>query len=226
MHLSGMSSSISTTLFSSAAGWFQVQCSSCTAALQVRLPEGITKVRCDLCRAIFQVKVAAHDLPVRAPSAPRRAPRKKRKLPAGLEAYNCWKKGELKRLRSAEPGLPFSAFNARLAAAWKSAAANPKNGGGDRAAAPAPTAAPAPAQTAVPTPALRPTPTPTLNPNVCSFCHATDRLFEGRPTGSKLHKCKKRGCVYLWHDACLGEFAGDDESKMCRMHASHMATPG
>lgn len=177
-----------TSFFDSAAGWFQVQCSSCTAALQVRLAGGETNVCCDLCGVVFCVKVAASDLPQRAEAAPRRQPRSKRKLPAALQAYNGWKRGAVKRLRAAEPGLGFADLNGRLAAEWRLAAENDANedGGGGPA-----TAAPAAAANAHTSPRRK----GALRADDCGGCGKPVPWDRAQHTQDPRHKCAECGHV-------------------------------
>ena len=84
------------------ASWFQVNCPSCTAALQVRLAEGSWPVACSQalkCHAIFTVKVHASML--KAPEAlPVASKRHSVRVAQAVHAYNLFIKIEAKRLRA------------------------------------------------------------------------------------------------------------------------------
>ena len=117
------------------AGWFQVVCPMCDAALQVRLPEGTSSVRCSRalnCAADFRVFVPAVALkdavPVGDDQVRRARPLDEDKEPSALVLYRAFMKTELARLRHDERGLARPEAMKRAAAAWRRAPANPMNG--------------------------------------------------------------------------------------------------
>ena len=48
-----------------ALAWFQVACPNCAAALQVKLPAGVTAVHCSQCEEVFRVDVPVSAVPER-----------------------------------------------------------------------------------------------------------------------------------------------------------------
>ena len=96
--------------------WFQVTCPNCTAALQVRLPEGVTSVQCSQCKAVFAVQVQpiALNTSGQAPLAKRSRKRKTgdkaglgSEAPARtLSAYNVFMKCEVAKVKGERPELP------------------------------------------------------------------------------------------------------------------------
>ena len=117
--------------------WFQVTCPSCTAALQVRLPEGVTSVQCSQCKAIFAVQVQpiALNMSGSAPVAKRSRKRKSGKDAGStdpsrqLSAYNVFMKGEVAKVKSEHPELQHRDAFKLAAERWQSSPMNPQNGG-------------------------------------------------------------------------------------------------
>jgi len=120
--------------------WFQVTCPNCTAALQVRLPEGVTSVQCSQCKAVFAVQVQPIALST-ASSQPLAKRSRKRKSSGDnkqgggaepsrtLSAYNVFMKGEVAKVKSEHPELPHREAFKLAAERWQSSPANPQNGG-------------------------------------------------------------------------------------------------
>jgi LSD1 subclass zinc finger protein len=107
---------------------FLVVCPLCSAALQIYA--GTSSVRCDFCDDIFKVSVSQSHLPARAlQQRPRREPRRARKLPSVLAAFNQFKKAEMARLAAANPTLTKRERFTQACANWRAAPENPKNGG-------------------------------------------------------------------------------------------------
>ena len=127
--------------------WFQVTCPKCTAALQVRLPEGVTSVQCSQCKAVFAVQVqpvALNSSSGSAPAAKRSRKRKKDSTgaspsaaggsgqpqpPRALSAYNVFMKGEVAKVKSEHPELAHREAFKLAAERWQSSPMNPQNGG-------------------------------------------------------------------------------------------------
>ena len=92
--------------------WFQVTCPSCAAALQVKLPEGVTSVQCSQCKAVFAVQVQPTALAAQAqPAAGKRSRKRKTEKdnnapPRTLSAYNVFMKGEVAKVKGEHPELP------------------------------------------------------------------------------------------------------------------------
>jgi len=92
--------------------WFQVTCPSCTANLQVRLPEGITSVQCSECKAVFAVQIQPTALaPQAQPSSGKRSRKRKSDKdasapPRALSAYNVFMKAEVTNVKAEHPDLP------------------------------------------------------------------------------------------------------------------------
>jgi LSD1 subclass zinc finger protein len=95
--------------------WFQVTCPNCTAALQVRLPEGVTTVQCSQCKAVFAVQVQPVALNTSSTQAPTKRSRKRKsstadkssgEVPRTLSAYNVFMKGEVAKVKGEHPELP------------------------------------------------------------------------------------------------------------------------
>lgn len=92
--------------------WFQVTCPSCAAALQVKLPEGVTSVQCSQCKAVFGVQVQPTALAAQsAPASGKRSRKRKSEKdtnapPRTLSAYNVFMKGEVAKVKSERPELP------------------------------------------------------------------------------------------------------------------------
>ena len=138
---------------SAPASWFQVNCPSCTAALQVRLAEGSWPVACSQalkCHAIFTVKVHAQML--KAPEAlPVASKRHSVRVARAVNAYNLFIKIEAKRLRTLDRTLKAADAWTLAAAGWAASPMNPKNApAGVTVTATAGAAAAAAAATAVP----------------------------------------------------------------------------
>ena len=118
--------------------WFQVTCPACTAALQVRLPEGVTSVQCSQCKAVFAVQVQPIALSANS-SVP--APKRSRKRKGGnkaessaepnrtLSAYNVFMKSEVARVKAERPELPHREAFKMAAENWQTSPMNPQNGG-------------------------------------------------------------------------------------------------
>ena len=91
--------------------WFQVTCPSCAAALQVKLPEGVTSVQCSQCKAVFGVQVQPTALAAQSvPAAGKRSRKRKTDkdtsgVPRTLSAYNVFMKGEVAKVKSEHPEL-------------------------------------------------------------------------------------------------------------------------
>ena len=138
---------------SAPASWFQVNCPSCTAALQVRLAEGSWPVACSQvlqCKAIFTVKVHASML--KTPEAPPVASKRHTvRVAQAVHTYNLFIKIEAKRLRTLDRTLTAAHAWTLAAAGWAVSPMNPKNApAGVTATATAGAAAAAAAATAVP----------------------------------------------------------------------------
>jgi LSD1 subclass zinc finger protein len=99
--------------------WFQVTCPNCTAALQVRLPEGVTSVQCSQCKAVFAVQVQPIALSSSGQAPPTKRSRKRKAAdksggaipgdgsqPRTLSAYNVFMKGEVAKVKTEHPELP------------------------------------------------------------------------------------------------------------------------
>ena len=92
--------------------WFQVTCPSCAAALQVKLPEGVTSVQCSQCKAVFGVQVQPTALASQSvPAAGKRSRKRKTEKdtsapPRTLSAYNVFMKGEVAKVKTEHPELP------------------------------------------------------------------------------------------------------------------------
>ena len=92
--------------------WFQVTCPSCAAALQVKLPEGVTSVQCSQCKAVFGVQVQPTALSAQSVPAAGKRSRKRSKTekdtnapPRTLSAYNVFMKGEVAKVKNEHPEL-------------------------------------------------------------------------------------------------------------------------
>jgi len=119
--------------------WFQVTCPNCTAALQVRLPEGVTSVQCSQCKAVFAVQVQpiALNTSGQAPLAKRSRKRKTGDKGGGsndapartLSAYNVFMKCEVAKVKNEHPELPHREAFKLAAERWQSSPMNPQNGG-------------------------------------------------------------------------------------------------
>lgn len=122
--------------------WFQVMCPQCTAALQVKLPEGVTTVECSQCKSTFGVQVQATAMPSHASAAESKSSRRSRAPCSSKEArgsrrteamklYNEFMKEEIPRLRHEHPELASKEHHTtvfRMAAHnWAAARTNPKN---------------------------------------------------------------------------------------------------
>ena len=114
---------------SAPASWFQVNCPSCTAALQVRLAEGSWPVACSQvlrCKAIFTVKVHASML--KTPEAPPVASKRHTvRVAQAVHTYNLFIKIEAKRLRTLDRTLTAAHAWTLAAAGWAASQMNPKN---------------------------------------------------------------------------------------------------
>ena len=115
------------------ASWFQLSCPECDAALQARLPAGVTPVKCSLseCKHIFRVRV--DDSMLRdgeAPAAFRRqrgvGEVKEKKATPIQELYRACMSANVKRIKK-ELGCTQQAAFAHAAAGWADAPCNPKN---------------------------------------------------------------------------------------------------
>ena len=87
--------------------WFQVTCPTCTAQLQVRLPEGITSVQCSQCKAVFAVQIQPTALDSTQPPGSKRSRKRKaggdkdpNAVPRALSAYNVFMKQEVARVKA------------------------------------------------------------------------------------------------------------------------------
>ena len=117
--------------------WFQVQCPQCCAALQTKLPAGVTSVQCSQCKTVFTVEVDASWMPDRQElELNRRARRSKQqktdrcRTPT-MKLYNDFMREEMARLRRERPelrGKEHHTTTFRMAASnWRQAPVNPKN---------------------------------------------------------------------------------------------------
>ena len=109
------------------AAWFQVNCPACTAALQVRLGEGSTRVACSdalECKAVFTVEV--HSSMLKDLAAPAATTRYTVKSARALTAYNLFIKSETARLQRLDRTLDRKAAWSRAAAGWATSLMNPK----------------------------------------------------------------------------------------------------
>lgn len=118
-----------------AMAWFQVNCPTCRAALQVWLEAGRTTVQCSApapmtCTVLFDVHVDASAMPAAA-AKPSRRKIHMQMAPKALTAYNLFMKAEMAAARQSLVGLHgrdlTTAAFARAASRWKDAAANPRN---------------------------------------------------------------------------------------------------
>ena len=87
--------------------WFQVTCPTCTAQLQVRLPEGITSVQCSQCKTVFAVQIQPTALDSTQPPGSKRSRKRKaggdkdpNAVPRALSAYNVFMKQEVARVKA------------------------------------------------------------------------------------------------------------------------------
>ena len=87
--------------------WFQVTCPTCTAQLQVRLPEGITSVQCSQCKAVFAVQIQPTALDSTQPPGSKRSRKRKvggdkdpNAVPRALSAYNVFMKQEVAKVKA------------------------------------------------------------------------------------------------------------------------------
>ena len=116
--------------------WFQVMCPECAAALQTKLPAGVTSVQCSQCRSTFGVEVKENFLPAREQAQPSRRQQASkeqqsdRRTPT-MKLYNDFMREEMARLRRERPelrGKEHHTTTFRMAASnWADAPANPKN---------------------------------------------------------------------------------------------------
>ena len=124
--------------------WFQVTCPTCTAQLQVRLPEGITSVQCSQCKAVFAVQVQPVALSSAGSQVPAKRSRKRKsgdkvalsgggassaEAPRLLSAYNVFMKGEVAKVKGEHPDLPHREAFKLAAERWQASPMNPQNGG-------------------------------------------------------------------------------------------------
>ena len=119
--------------------WFQVTCPNCTAALQVRLPEGVTSVQCSQCKAVFAVQVQPIALSTSSSQPAVKRSRKRKSIDKNnpgsadvnrtLSAYNVFMKGEVAKVKSEHPELPHREAFKLAAERWQSSPMNPQNGG-------------------------------------------------------------------------------------------------
>ena len=117
--------------------WFQVNCPTCTAALQVWLDAGTKTVECSAptlatgahCAALFDVHVPQCFLP--EPTAPPERRRLVDLKPRSLTAYNKFMAAEVKRVKltlTTLTGRERQRAAFRIAATnWESSSLNPKN---------------------------------------------------------------------------------------------------
>ena len=118
--------------------WFQVMCPKCTAALQTRLPVGITAVECSQCKEVFSVQVEDAAMPSDMTSVLVKRSRIENVTPPSQvrAAYNSFLKSEMRRLYKEEPNLTRQDVMRKAAADWQDSPLNPHNGT-DLAGAPA-----------------------------------------------------------------------------------------
>jgi hypothetical protein len=120
-----------------AMAWFQVNCPTCDAALQVWLDVGTTSVRCSApavatpapCAALFDVHVPQSF--ITSPNGQRSRRRLADWNPRAVTAYNKYMASEVPRVKLTLTAVVGRAREraafARAAASWKSASSNPKN---------------------------------------------------------------------------------------------------
>ena len=115
--------------------WFQVTCPSCTAQLQVRLPEGITSVQCSQCKAVFAVQIQPTELDSSAAPMGSKKSRKRKvekdpnATPRALSAYNVFMKSEVAKVKAQHPELLHREAFKLAAERWQASPMNPQNGG-------------------------------------------------------------------------------------------------
>ena len=115
--------------------WFQVTCPSCTAQLQVRLPEGITSVQCSQCKAVFAVQIQPTALDSHAAPMGSKKSRKRKQekdpnaTPRALSAYNVFMKSEVAKVKAQHPDLLHREAFKLAAERWQASPMNPQNGG-------------------------------------------------------------------------------------------------
>ena len=116
--------------------WFQVTCPSCTAQLQVRLPEGITSVQCSQCKAVFAVQIQPTALDSSAqPMGSKRSRKRKagekdpNAVPRALSAYNVFMKQEVAKVKGQHPEMQHRDAFKMAAERWQASPMNPQNGG-------------------------------------------------------------------------------------------------
>jgi hypothetical protein len=127
------------TALCAAMAWFQVNCPTCNAALQVWLDVGTTTVECSapalgttsICASHFDVNVPQSFLP--APTAAHSGRRLVDRKPRGVAAYNTFMAAEVPKVKLTLPAFlagrerQKAAF-AKAAANWEHSSTNPKNG--------------------------------------------------------------------------------------------------
>ena len=132
------------TMYGSDTAWFQVICPSCTAALQTRLPVGVTPVECSQCKTVFAVQIHAavmKDVVMQSPSKVKRT--RKASLRAAAErdleeqrrngpppvtlAYRLFLSQEMRHLYKEHPGMSHTDVMRKAASNWAASPMNPKN---------------------------------------------------------------------------------------------------
>ena len=115
--------------------WFQANCPTCGAHLQVRLPEGITSVQCSECKAVFAVQIQPTALtPQAQPASSKRSRKRKSEKdtaapPRALSAYNVFMKAEVAKVKAEHPQLAHREAFKMAAERWQASPMNPQNGG-------------------------------------------------------------------------------------------------
>ena len=126
--------------------WFQVCCPECDAALQVKLPVGITSVECSQCEVIFSVKIQAaamKDVVLESPSKRKRSRadsvraaalkqlEERRaaagRLPPVTVAYRLFLKLEMRRLYKEHPTWRHADVMRKAVSNWHASPMNPTN---------------------------------------------------------------------------------------------------
>eukprot|EP00321_Phaeocystis_globosa_P010008 CAMPEP_0118813220 /NCGR_PEP_ID=MMETSP1162-20130426/2784_1 /TAXON_ID=33656 /ORGANISM="Phaeocystis Sp, Strain CCMP2710" /LENGTH=205 /DNA_ID=CAMNT_0006742989 /DNA_START=40 /DNA_END=654 /DNA_ORIENTATION=+ len=116
--------------------WFQVTCPTCTAQLQVRLPEGITSVQCSQCKTVFAVQIQPTALDSTQPPGSKRSRKRKaggdkdpNAVPRALSAYNVFMKQEVARVKAQHVEMAHRDAFKMAAERWQASPMNPQNGG-------------------------------------------------------------------------------------------------
>jgi LSD1 subclass zinc finger protein len=116
--------------------WFQVTCPQCRAALQTKLPAGVTSVQCSQCKIVFGVDVPDAALPHRGQEQRSQRRQQHNAQPSNgrtptMRLYNDFMREEMARLRREQPELVGKEHHTTVfkmaASNWADAPSNPKN---------------------------------------------------------------------------------------------------